>query len=580
MTQARHLLNSEISLKKADRQQYLFKSVPKRTELLKLKSEWLGQEITIRIHRNHSFESVASAIDPFLEFAGYRASFSYSDYDDSLSFTGCEDLVVSIEVIWLDYDRYFSNDGNDLDFFISWLTARIGALRKISKAPILINDWPGVGKNDRLAQAYNQRLVDLCKDLPGVRICSQRDILGELGDKFFDARSAKLTGTTWSDRACILNARQLAVQWLPASLSPRLKAIVVDLDLTLYEGVLGEDGVAGVELTPAHLQLQQELLRLKESGILLAIASRNQLQDVEELFQSRPDFPLKLADFAAIQVNWQAKAENITKIADSLRIGIDAILFIDDNPGEIAQVSEQLPTIWTLLAAHQLPTVHILKFYPRLWAWEKTTVDNLRLADLQAAAVRDSLVTTAQNVEDYWQALQVELDFHIDPTAQLVRLCELSQKTNQFNLTLARLNEVELSDYLSRQDCIVASVHLRDRLSDSGTIGLIIGERVDRSLVIREICISCRALGRDLEDIMIGYALNQMIDSFATSTVVFKYQKAPRNDPALKWLEQFTKVSVGGDEIEISLNNRDMPNLNPAYLSALKIHTYHQSRSQ
>ena len=578
MTQAVHLLNSEISLKKADRQQYLFKSLPKRTELLKLKSELPCQEISIRIHRNHSFESVASAIDPFLEFAGYRALFSYSDYDDSLSFTSCEDSV-SIEIIWLDYDRYFSNDANNLDFFISWLADRIGALRKISKAPILINDWPGVGENDRVAQDYNQRLIDLVKDLPGVRICSQRDILAELGDKFFDARSAKLTGTTWSDRACILNARQFAAQWLPASLSPRLKAIVVDLDLTLYEGVLGEDGVAGVVLTAAHLQLQQELLRLKESGIFLAIASRNEQQDVEELFRSRPDFPLKLADFAAIEVNWQDKAANITKIADSLRIGIDAILFVDDNPGEIAKVSEQLPTIWTLLASHQLPTVDILKFYPRLWAWEKTNVDNLRLADLQATSVRDSLVATAQNVEDYWQALQVELDFHVNPSAQLVRLSELSQKTNQFNLTLARLSDVELSDYLDRSNWIVVGIHLRDRLSDSGTIGLVVGERVDKLLVIRELCISCRALGRHLEDIMIGYALDRMIDLFDTSTVVFKYQKAPRNDPALKWLEQFTKVSVVGDEMEISLDNRDIPTINPAHLSALKINTYPQPRS-
>ncbi len=578
MTQAVHLLNSEISLKKADQQQYLFKSLPKRTELLKLKSELPCQEIAIRIHRNHSFESVASAINPFLEFGGYRALFSYSDYDDSLSFTSCE-ASVSIEIIWLDYDRYFSNDANDLDFFISWLAARINALREISKSPILINDWPSVGENNRVIQDCNQRLIDLIEDLPGVRICSQRDISAELGDKFFDTRSAKLTGTTWSDRACMLNARQFASHWLPASLSPRLKAIVVDLDLTLYDGVLGEDGVAGVVLTEAHVQLQQELLRLKESGIFLAIASRNEPQDVEELFRSRPDFPLKLADFAAIEVNWHDKAANITKIAERLRIGIDAILFVDDNPGEIAKVSEQLPTIWTLLASHQLPTVDILKFYPRLWAWETTNVDNLRLADLQATSVRDLLVATAQNVEDYWQALQVELDFHVNPSAQLVRLSELSQKTNQFNLTLARLSEVELSDYLDRSNWIVVGMHLRDRLSDSGTIGLIIGEKVDESLVIRELCISCRALGRHLEDIMIGYALDRMIDLFATSTVVFKYQKAPRNDPALKWLEQFTKVSVVGDEMEISLNNRDIPIINPAHLSALKINTYPQPRS-
>ena len=129
----------------------------------------------------------------------------------------------------------------------------------------------------------------------------------------------------------------------------------------------------------------------------------------------------------------------------------------------------------------------------------------------------------------------------------------------------------------------VIRVTREDRKGGTASMAIVqitvVGEKVDESLVIRELCISCRALGRHLEDIMIGYALDRMIESFDTSTVVFKYQKAPRNDPALKWLEQFTKVSVVGDEMEISLNNRDIPIVNPAHLSALKINTYPQPRS-
>jgi FkbH-like protein len=366
----------------------------------------------------------------------------------------------------------------------------------------------------------------------------------------------------------------LAFQWIPASLSPRIKAIVVDLDCTLYEGVLGEDGIDGINLSPACLELQTELLRLKESGMFLAIASRNEQTDVEDLLHHRQDFPLKLEDFAAIQVNWQDKAENIVKIAESLRIGIDSILFIDDNPGELAKVSERLPGIWTILASNQLPTVDILKLYPRLWAWEKTYDDNLRLADLNASAVRDSLIKKSDNIEEYWQALQVEMDIHLNPIDRLKRLCELSQKTNQFNLALSRINEVEMSDYLAREDYIVASIHLRDRLSDSGNIGLIIGQKINDSLVIQEICISCRALGRHLEDIMIGCVLRMMVDIFSTKDIIFKYRRAPRNQPSLDWLKQFAKTQLFDD-------NEDLGNImiandwigfpNSDRLSAVKI---------
>ena len=297
----------EISLRNADRQQYLFKALPKRTELVKLKSEWHCQKIKIRVHRNHSFEYVANVLNPFLSFAGYQAEFIYSDYDDSLAFNDCNKDIVSIEIIWLDYDRYFSNTNNleDIDFFIDWINSRIDTLRNISKSPILINDWACLSGISQKNQDYNHRLIALLNEKPGVKICSQKDILLSLQEKFFDARLVKLTGTTWSDQACILNARQLAFQWIPANISPRLKAIVVDLDLTLYEGILGEDGVKGICLSEKYLQFQQELLRLKDSGIFLAIASRNEQHDVEELFQKRTDFPLKLEDFAIIQVNWQ-----------------------------------------------------------------------------------------------------------------------------------------------------------------------------------------------------------------------------------------------------------------------------------
>ena len=189
--------------------------------------------------------------------------------------------------------------------------------------------------------------------------------------------------------------------------------------------------------------------------------------------------------------------------------------------------------------------------------------------------MRDLLITESQDIQEYWKALQVNMDIHFNAKEQLIRLCELSQKTNQFNLNFARINEIEMSDYLCEEDCIVASVHLRDRLSDSGIIGLVIGEKVDKALVIQEICISCRALGRHLESMMISCVLHKMIDLLSTKIVVLKWQKSSRNSPALNWLEQFTKVKLGDDCLEINLDNAKILPIDTTHLSVLKINTYY-----
>ncbi len=539
-------------LSRAEWQQKIFVSHPKRTDLLTLTHDWGIQKKLIRVHRNHSFEHIASAMKPYLAYANLEAEFFYSDYDDSLSFASVAiSDRIDAEIIWLDYDRYLNNF--DTEGLLNWICDRVKYLRQLSNAPILISNW--FGANNDACQIFNTKISELLSFIPGIKICDQNSLGQELGVRYFDERAAKFTGTKLSDVSCIFTARKFACHWLYSALHQRLKAIVVDLDGTLYEGIIGEDGIEGIELKPQHVALQKKLIELQQEGVFLAIASKNEAQDVEQLFATRLDFPLKLEHFSAWEIGWVDKAVGIEKIASKLRIGIDTILFIDDNPGELVAVAQQLPEIKTLRAEDFPSTAEVLSWYPGCWAWASSETDSLRIADLKFSEERENLMRKATDPYDYIKSLGVTITFSINPQQQMIRLCELSQKTNQFNLNFERLNEASMAQYIDSEHYCVVSFQLKDRLSDSGIIGIMVGYQNQDTLIIEELCISCRALGRNLENLMIAKAIQLILMELPSQKVVVKYQTASRNNPALTWLQNHSQEPLISPESQVLLKD-------------------------
>lgn len=527
--------SSEFALKKAEWQNVLFDDIPSRLELAKLKPSWPCKSIKIRIHRNHAFEPVASVLNSFLAFQDLYSEISYSDYDDSLSFSFPKNEKVDLELIWLDYDRYKAQ--HTPQSLADWLLQRLSFLRSITPVPILVCNGFAL---DSMGMAFNTLIEEQLGKISSVRLCSLQEIVTQLGAACFDERAVSLSGTRLSNSACVLIARWLGCRWIPATLKPRLKAIVVDLDNTLYAGVLGEDGPEGVVLLQEHQEIHKQLLSCKTEGVFLALCSRNEPSDVDRLFQIRRDFPLGFGDFATSFIGWESKAEGIARIGDDLRVGVDSILFVDDNPGELASVANHLPMLQTL---HVDPdglatSVRALRWYPGLWTWGITAEDKLRLADLKANEERLKLASLAQNNDEYLLSLQVQLTFYLDPISKLGRLHELSRKTNQFNLNLQRLSETELIECIRSPQYAVVAVQLCDRLTDSGVIGVVVGHYGVDAIEIKEFCLSCRSLGRGMESIIIEKAIELMSKGEHNRRVAFHYRTGQRNAPALQWLEK------------------------------------------
>ena len=471
--------------------------------------------------------SVAAAAVPWFQWWARQPEFKYSDYDDSLSFAIADEGSAQLELVWVDLSRYAGKfEAAEL---ADWLGERLASLRAKSSSPILLAALSG-------EDAVQERLRQTVGGVPGVRLGDLRPIAAKLGSRFFDERAAPFSGTRLGDRACVLAARELACRWAPALLCPRLKAVAVDLDRTLYEGVLGEEGTE-VKLTPAHADLQRYLLELREEGVFLALISRNEEADVKRLFEARGDFPLRWDHFSATAISWGSKAEAVKQVARQLNIGLDAVLYVDDNPGELAAVASDLPMIATGHAmADASRTRCMLEYYPGLWAWERTAADTLRVTDVASERERRRLAAAAPDPREYLCSLQVKIRIETTPKQRLGRLHELSQKTNQFNLNLERFSEVELARLLESPDHRVAVIGLSDRLSDSGWIGLIVARREGDTLAIRELAVSCRALGRRLEDVMIFGAVRGILRQLPASRIEFLHRTGPRNAPAREWL--------------------------------------------
>lgn len=494
----------------------------KRLDLLKLPVTQGALNIRVSVHRNHSFEMFASVLSSFLNFAGLKADWAYSSYDDSLNFGDFQDA--DIHLIWIDLSRYKTADCSD------FLQERAEALRKRTNAPILI------------AHIGSKHVLNLAGKVAGVHVWNVEEALAHLKEKTFDESKTEYSGTRLSGKASLYAARELGLKYIPALLQPSLKALVVDLDNTLYQGVLGEDGIDA--LVP-NLPLQQRIKNLKSQGFFLALASKNEEEDARALFDKRKDFILKWADFDAVEINWNSKAENIAKLADKLNIGLDAMLFIDDNPAEMQNVDGL--GLKTILASDPEETVRMLHYFPGLLRLSSSLEDSLRSKDLKANEERVKLAQSL-SPKEYFQKLGIRLVYSVNDPAQVPRVTELLGKTNQFILNYARPKEAEVENAMRDAERCVVTVAMSDNLADSGIIAILLGGGA-QELALDELVVSCRALGRNLEHVMLPKMFMVAAERLGKSgPMQIHYKTGERNGPGLNWLRNLTGQGLSDDE--------------------------------
>jgi FkbH-like protein len=338
------------------------------------------------------------------------------------------------------------------------------------------------------------------------------------------ARLAETVGTAnWFDPALWNLAKApFALDWLPlyaehlcrllvAIKGKSRKCLILDLDNTLWGGVIGDDGLDGIVLAQgdavgeAFLSLQSYALALRERGIALAISSKNEDAVARRVFREHPEMLIREDHVAVFQANWQDKATNIASIAAELSLGLDAIVFVDDNPVERERVRQALPAV----AVPELPddpalyarTLAAAGYFEAIAFSEE---DRKRAGFYQENARRAALLAQADGLDAYLQSLDMQIDFRPFDGVNRARVAQLINKSNQFNLTTRRYTEAEVAALEADPDVFALQVRLTDVFGDNGMISVVICRpdsaarwEVDTWLM------SCRVLGRKVEDMVL-----------------------------------------------------------------------------
>ena len=391
------------------------------------------------------------------------------------------------------------------------------------------------GPQRSLIARCNEAIREVAAEFASTYVLDYAGLVNDTGAaRWYDRRMALFAGSPIAASAL----GSLAQEWckfLRAFAGLTRKCLVLDLDNTLWGGVIGEDGLSGIKLGTtypgnAFAEFQRSIVALWRRGVILAVASKNNPADAYEVFDRHEAMQLRREHFSAWEINWNHKSESLRTIARTLNIGLEHMVFADDNPAECDAVRTALPMV-TVINLPREPVRYVEALSADGWFDAVTlSAEDLRRSELyrqrdMAEAARGSFDT----VDDYLADLDMEIVVKPVDSASLARAAQLTQKTNQFNATTRRYSEADISARMEG-DWLLATVAVRDRFGDHGIVGLMMAEVRDTEVHIDTFLLSCRVIGRAVESAMLAWLCDRAVEreaSFIIGTIVPTAKNVP-----------------------------------------------------
>lgn len=333
------------------------------------------------------------------------------------------------------------------------------------------------------------------------------------------------------------------------------KVLVLDLDNTLWGGVIGEDGPEGIVLDSAHegaiyQDTQKQIKKMQQQGVLLAIASKNNSEDVQSAFRENPHMILKESDFSAICADWNPKPVNIGKIAEELNLGLDSFVFVDDNEAEREAMRIQQPEVTVVdfpTDLTTLPAVMAEVYENYFFTWHLTDEDKAKTMQYQQERERRKERESAVSYEDYLRSLQTTIRLAPVNDNTRERAVQLMNKTNQFNTCTLRMDELALEHYLGEEGGHLLMAEVSDKYGNSGWVSEFLYHQDGDTAVIDNFLMSCRVMGRKVEDAILDAVLKKL-QADGITRVTAAYKKTAKNKPVEALWEHLGFTQVSGDE--------------------------------
>jgi FkbH-like protein len=470
------------------------------------------------------------------------------------------------------YREYVTHFENGLDARVSSVKKEIRELlvtfRRHSDSALMIHNFSppvraqfgiidtriGNGQIARVLQ-FNEWLAEQCREIPNVYVLDYAALVGRIGAlRWYDERMSNVARAPIA-MDMLQHLMNEYMKFFRALTGQNKKCLVLDLDNTLWGGTLGEEGTDGIQLGPvypgsAFLSFQQSILQLKKKGILLAVASKNNADDVDRVFETNPYMVLRKEHFVCFQVHWKSKVESLREISRHTNIGLDHIVFVDDDPVECEAVSRNIPDVHVIrLPARPEMFVDVLMRDGLFDAINYSAEDSRRAEFYRQRQQAEVVRSEASSVKEFYRNLQMKVTFSAVDAKRLQRAAQLTQKTNQFNATTRRYTETGLLRLTDDPKWLVIAVRVEDRFGDNGFVGLMLGQLKEGLLDIDTFLLSCRVIGRTIETAMLAY-LCQEARQRGLQEIAGRIVNSAKNTPVRDVFERhgFQKVSTGSAE--------------------------------
>ncbi len=539
-------------------------SSPKYTDILKYNSAYKknGKIYNIAILSNTINTPLKDIIEYYLRIEGINAEITLGNYDnivqDSNKFKDYNAIIIFWEIANLIHgfqykaQLYTENElksliikiKSEIDFVISNL--KNTGLVLFNKFSVLAFNYQNIRLNN-LDEVCSELNYYLSKNLPDNFILIDTDkIISKLSiDKSIDFRYFYLSKMLYT-----IEFYKSYVSFIkPIILSANgksKKVLIFDCDNTIWKGILGEDGSENLEMSEStkdgdiFAEIQHLLLTLNKQGTLLGICSKNNETDIEEVIMTHPDIKIKNENISIKKINWNDKAENLTAIAQNLNLGLDSIVFLDDSDFEVNYIRENLPEVTVL----QVPKEKYE--YPGLLRKNSSLFFNLSQSDedlnrselYKTEEVRNKEKKVFTNPEDYLKSLKLSLSIYINEKKLIPRIAQLTQKTNQFNLTTKRYTESNIKSFFEDNNYLVLVINLTDKFGNYGITGVnIIEINVEnKSAFIDTFLLSCRVIGRNIEYALMDNLI-KLLSEKGIKSLKSVYIKTSKNEQVKKFYE-------------------------------------------
>ncbi|MFA5878076.1 MAG: HAD-IIIC family phosphatase [Candidatus Staskawiczbacteria bacterium] len=576
---------------------WLFKEIEKmdKDAMKKVKIALLSSFTTKGIKEVLTVECLKNGIFPEVYLGGYNNYAQEILNEDSSLYNFNPDLVIIfVDIQALFMDAYFLMPGFSeekrkelISEQFKKMKSLIETLSERTSAKILLHNFAvptysplGILENKQnfgfieSIKWLNKRLEELSEKLK-VFIFDYELFCSKIGkNNLFDSRMYYL-----ADMKIDLKYLPDLVDEYLAYIKPLLfltrKCLVLDLDNTLWGGIVGEDGFENIKLGPtpegrSFLEFQYYISGLSDSGVILAINSNNNLEDAMRVINEHPDMFLKEKRFASIKINWNDKVSNMKEIARELNIGLDSMVFIDDNQANREIIKQALPEVLVVDlpndSAFYVKTLIEINDFNTL---EITEEDKKRGETYSTQRQREEFKKKATNITEYLKNLETVVKIEKINDFIIPRIAQLTQKTNQFNATTRRYFVDDINNFLKSGRYSIIATNVKDKFGDNGTTGLVIIEKLPESWRIDTFLLSCRVIGRAIEKIMLAHIIEKAKGA-GTKKLVGEFIATAKNTPAKDFYRdngfKLTEEKEGFQKWEFNLENSE-----PQYPEFIKI---------